>query len=341
MKLPNGFGSVYKLSGNRRKPWIARITIGSNSVGKQIFQTIGYFEEKKLALDALAKHRIGPVVPKSNITFEELYKEWSVGKYEYISRQTVDCYKAGWNHLSKYKNVKFKELRTAHIQSVIDGCFKAKKSRSTLSKIKIVASLLYDYAVQNDIVNKNYAVFVKLPKVDREEKEIFTDLEIQKLEKSELPWVDTILILIYTGFRINEFLGLTKFSVNFNNQTITGGFKTDAGKDRIVPIHPKILKHVKAWYDKNGDYLICRDTGKRISDKMYREKFYYPTLKSLGIREELNPHCCRHTCASLLAKAGADTLSIQRILGHAKYSFTADNYTRTDLEELRKAILKL
>ena len=37
MKLPNNYGSVYKLSGNRRRPYIAKITIGYNNKGKQIF----------------------------------------------------------------------------------------------------------------------------------------------------------------------------------------------------------------------------------------------------------------------------------------------------------------
>lgn len=342
LKNPNGFGTVYKLPGRRRRPWIARVTTGWQIVDgkpRQIYQPIGYFEEKKQAMDALVLHRINPISPKAEISLRELYEEWSDGKYEYISKSTVDSYKAAWKHLSKFGNVKFKELRTAHLQSVIDNCHKAKMSRSTLEKIKVVATMLYSYAMQNDIVNKNYAEFLNLPKAEKEEKEIFTDLEIQKLEKAEVtPWVDTILILIYTGMRINELLGLTKFGVDMENQVITGGLKTDAGKNRAIPIHPKILKHIKRWYDHGGDYLICDENGKRITDKKYREKYYYPTLKQLEVRE-LNPHCCRHTFASLMRRAGADTLAIQRLMGHSKYSFTADTYTHTDIEELKSAII--
>lgn len=351
MRFPNGFGSTYKLSGKRRKPWIARITTGWKFVlnketgleekSKQLFQTIGYFEKKELALDALTKYRINPVVPKADITFKELYEEWSESKYEYISRQTVDCYKAGWKRLSKYGNVNFKELRTAHIQNVIDVCYKSKMSRSSLEKIKIVASMLYGYAMQNDIVNKNYAEFVKLPKIDKIEKEIFNDIEIKKLETSEgIEWVDTVLILIYTGMRINELLSLSKFGVDLDKQIITGGLKTESGKNRIIPIHPKILAFITTWYNKNGEYLICNKEGKHISDKFYREKLYYPVLEQLEIRK-LTPHGCRHTFGSLMNKAGANTKSIQKIIGHSKYSFTADNYTHTDIEELKKAILLL
>lgn len=339
MKLPNGYGTVYKLSGNRRNPWIARVTIGWDG-NKQLWKTIGYFKEKADGIDALAKYRINPVPAKANITVEELYNEWSETKYEYISKQTQDNYKAGWKHISKYARVKFKELRTAHIQSVIDNCYRSGMSRSTLEKIKVVASMLYDYAMQNDIVNKNYAEFVNLPKIVKEEKEIFTDLEIKKMEESNEPWVDTILILIYTGMRINEMLGLTRFSVNIEEQIITGGLKTEAGKNRSIPIHPKIIGFVKKWYDKGGEYLICDENGHHINDKYYREKCYYPALGKLEIRK-LTPHSCRHTCASLLHKAGVDPKYIQMILGHAKYSFTADTYTHPDFIELKKAISEI
>jgi site-specific recombinase XerD len=344
MRLPNGYGTVYKLPGNRRNPWISRITtkcvIIDNKI-KQQYQTIGYFKEKSDGIDALAKYRIAPVASNANITLVELYKEWSEIKYEEeISRQTIDCYKAGWKHLSKYSGVKFKDLRSGHFQSVINNCAKNKMSRSTLEKIKVVAFMLYSYAMEHDVVNKNYAELIKLPKIEREEKLIFTDIEIQKLEKSDIPWVDTILILIYTGMRINEILSLTRFSVDMNEQIITGGLKTDSGKNRVIPIHPKILKYVQGWLDKNGEYLICNEQGKHLSDKIYREKFYYPTLEKLEIRK-LNPHCCRHTFASLMNKAGADTISIQKLIGHSKYSFTADTYTHTNLDELRKAINRL
>ena len=47
MKNPNGYGSIVKLAGNRRKPWAVRITeqIDKNT-GKQIYRYIAYFEQK-------------------------------------------------------------------------------------------------------------------------------------------------------------------------------------------------------------------------------------------------------------------------------------------------------
>ena len=345
MRNPNGYGTVYFLPGNRRRPWVARITTKwewdkEKKRHVQKYQIIGYFEERPDAMAALALHRINPVPPKASITLGELYDEWSVGKFKYIEKQTEYSYQAGWKHLSRFKDVKFKELRTGHVQSVIDGCHKDGKSRSTLEKIKVVATMLCDYAMQNDIVNKNYAEFVRLPKSDSEEKKTFTDLEIQKLEKAEILWSDTILILIYTGLRINEFLGLTRFNVDMDRQLITAGSKTAAGKNRAIPIHRKILPLIATWHKKNGNHLICNEKGQRITDKKYREECYYPVLEKLEV-SKLTPHCCRHTFASIMRRAGADTKTIQILMGHTKYSFTAQTYTHTDIAELQAAINKL
>lgn len=349
MKLPNGYGTVYKLSGNRRKPWIARVTTGfepaiNKKTGKeylkQLCQTIGYYEKQKDALDALSKHRFDPLAPKANTkTLQQVYDEWSKSAFKELSHQTENNYKAGWNFLVRYAKIPFNNLRTKHFQDVIDECKESGKSKSTCEKIKIVANLLYKHAIPNDICKKNYAQYIKLGKFEKKEKEIFSDIELKKIEDSVdmIEWADTIMILIYTGVRINEMLLLTKFSVDLKEWTIIGGLKTEAGKDRTIPIHKKIQPIIKKWYDKNGERLICNEKGKRIGYRKYSDDFYKPTLKAMGVRE-LTPHSCRHTCATLLAKAGVDTLAIQKIIGHASYSTTADNYTHTDIEYLRKAM---
>lgn len=339
MKNPNNFGSCYKLNGNRRKPWIARITVGWEGT-KQLYQTIGYFETKKEGIDALVMNRIDPIAPKANITLLELYTEWSDIKYKKASPTSIYGYKAAWNSLKKYEKVKFKELRTTHIQDVINILEDEGKSKSTMNMIKVLCKALYDYAMQNDIVNKNYAAFAKLPSSSDVKKERFTDLEIKKLEElaTTVPFADTILIMIYTGMRISEMLELTKFNINIKDMVITGGIKTDAGKDRTIPIHPKIQKYILDWYNKNGSTLIFKDgTKKNITPEYYRLYIYYPLLEYNGIRR-LTPHACRHTFASLMARAGVDTVYIQQLMGHVDYATTANIYTHVEIAELKKAI---
>ena len=117
-------------------------------------------------------------------------------------------------------------------KTVVDTAHQNGLSASSLQKIKLFASLLCDYAVQNDIVIKNYATFVTLPKAETKEKVPFSDLDLQKLEsaaKEGFMYADLILIMCYTGWRINEFLALTPFSWDSANHTLRGGEKTEAG----------------------------------------------------------------------------------------------------------------
>lgn len=335
LKKPNGYGSVIKLGGRRKKPWAVRVT--DNIIdGKQFYRYISYHETKTEALKALAAEQIHPTPPKAGITFGELFEEWKdTPKYKNISKQTQDNYNAAYNHIESLANIRFTDLRTSHFQKILDNL---NRSKSTKSKIKILIGLLYKYAMQNDICNKNYAAFILLDREERQEKEIFSDLEIQKLWKNvSVPYVDTILIMIYSGMRISEMLDLTIFNIDMESNIIRGGLKTDAGKNRIIPIHPKILPFIKDYCNKATDALFVREDGVQLTSNYYRKYIYYPLLEKLELPRR-TPHCCRHTFATLMSKKHVDTLAIQQIIGHSDYAFTADVYTHSDIAFLQNAI---
>lgn len=343
LRKPNGYGSVIKLSGRRRKPWAVRVTDYIID-GKQYYRYISYHETKKDALEALAKEQIYPTSAKSKITLSELFEEWKTTKsYTDISKSTQQNYDAAFLHLQPLHAVEFNSLRTAQLERVIDGIERNGKplSYSSKSKVKLLCGLLYKYAMQNDICNKNYAQFIKLERGEKKEKQTFSTAEIGLLFKNDdIENVDTILILLYTGMRINEMLQLTRESIDLKNETITGGLKTDAGKNRVIPIHPKIKKYIMKRYMKATDKLFTKDGNSPLTDNYYRKYIYYPLLEKLGIARK-NIHCTRHTTATLLAESGADITAIKQILGHSNYAFTADTYTHIDVAFLKKAIRKI
>jgi integrase len=100
---------------------------------------------------------------------------------------------------------------------------------------------------------------IDLPKTESSEKKRFTDYEIQKLKGcGSDPLVQVILILIGTGLRISELMSLTRFYDDLKARLLTGGLKTDAVGNRVIPIHPSIEKYLKYWLAKNGESLICK-----------------------------------------------------------------------------------
>lgn len=341
-RRPNGAGTVYKLQGNRRRPWIAEITLSWTEEGKRKPQIIGYYETEEEAENALILNRVNPLSSKANMTWGETYEEWSAIKYKKIKDKTVESYKGAWKYLSKLKKMKCRDVRTSHLQKIIDQQSK-RLGRSALSKIKTLATLLFKYAIREDIVvsEKNYGSLIELPKAEKKEKVLFTQKHYDILfANAHIEWVDTILIMLYTGFRISEFVSLLKDHVYLDKRLIIGGGKTEAGTDRIVPIHSKIYNFVEKWYSKEGKTLIHKKDGSKISGNYYRKYIYYPTLEKLKI-PQLVPHTTRHTFITRLNDAGVDPKTIAKIVGHTDVNFMLNTYAHKNIEELTNAIEKL
>ncbi len=342
MRLPNGYGSVYKLSGNRRRPWIARKTIGWDENGKQQYYTVGYFEKREDALAALAEYNRNPIGHARDITLGELYGKWSVRRYPRLKPSTQKTYKAAWNHLQIIKKMPAKDIKLSHLQDVVDEVrYDKGLSHSTCHKVKVLAGILCKEAMADDIISQNYAELIELPPKGKARKDFFSEVEIKKIDKlaQENEWAKAIMIMVYTGFRIGEMLDLTKFSVDIETWLITGGGKTDAGTDRVVPIHDGIKDYVTHWYNTAGEYLINED-GRQFNPKRFREQFFRPTLMLAGVRQ-LNPHAARHTFATMLARTKSNSKAVQNLMGHAEYSTTQNIYTHTEIEDLRKAIASI
>lgn len=342
MKRPNGAGTVRKLGGKRRKPWAAVITTGWDpETGKRKQKYIGYYESYQEAELALAVYRSDPL-PKGDLTLEMVYAEWQTVHFRDLSKQAHDSYSSAWKHLSQLQHLKMKDIRTGQLQRVIDTARTAAGnpySRATLSMYKTMAIMLWDYAAQNDIVDKNYARYISLPKGRRKEKERFTALEVKKIRQAAESGVllaDCIYIMIMSGFRLSEFLSLDHFTVDLERMTFTAGVKTDAGRNRVVPIHPSCQAFVRQRLAQNGARMVCKTDGSPYTPTSFRNA-YYKTLEAIGVRR-LTPHATRHTFATLLAEAQVPTAEIQRLLGHTNYALTANVYTHIDVEALRDAV---
>lgn len=336
MKLPNGYGSVEKLSGRRKKPFAVRVTEGWDENGKQIKKYVAYFEKRKDALDFLAEYNKDPAAFKVE-TLREVFEKWSKTKFKKLSESSISMYNFAWNYLKILENMDMKTIKKYHIQDIIDN--NSHLSKSAQKQIKSLASQMFEYAIDNDISDKNYAINVELTGKDTKKKGIFTDEEINILfENTDLPYVDSILVLIYTGMRVGEMLTLTKFHIDEENGIFRHGIKTDAGKDRVLPIHPRIMPFFKNRMKSKSEYIFpFPNEIRKMSVDYYRKHIYYKLLEQLRI-QKLSPHQCRHTFSSLLNRSVSNKEYISRLMGHTDYSLTANVYTHTEIEELKEAI---
>ena len=268
MRLPSGYGGIVKLKGNRRKPYQVRLTKGFTDEGKQIYMYLGYYAKRGEALEALAEYNSSPYdITRETITFAEVYKKWSNEHFKKVSSSSIERYSNAYRKYCKslYK-MRFKDIRLTHLQAVIDNCGMAHPTRAS---IKTLFAVLTKFAMKNDIVDKDYAQYVDVGqregKINRKP---FTQEEIDKLFKyvDTFDYLDTILIMIYSGLRVGEMLDLRIENIHLEERYMVGGSKTNAGKNRIIPINKKIEPFIRKYYEENKDkeYLIINSLGRHM-----------------------------------------------------------------------------
>lgn len=347
MKLPNGYGTVRKLSGKRRKPWMVEKTIGwepdlKTGKIKQKRIIIGYFPTKKEALDALALFNANPYdLNNDKITLADCYEKWAGRKFEKISERTINSYRSAWKHLEAISDFPIKKIKTEALQQIIDDC---KLSSSSQLNIKCVMNGCFEYALQNDIVDRNYAQFVQIEYTEAVIDRIpYTPKEIEQLwqlvRTEDLLAAKIVLILLYTGMRVNELLKLPHDCCSIREHFLNiQASKTKAGI-RIVPIHDDIFPLIREFYDMNKSMLIVRDTGYKIPYNNFVSRDYKKLNELLGSTHHL--HDTRHTFVSQAKAQNLDSVYVKKIVGHELDSVTEKVYTHVPFSALFAEINKL
>lgn len=345
MKNPNGYGSVVKLSGNRRKPFEVRVNTRMDERYYPVYDVLGRFSVREEALIALAEYNKNPYsISDREMTFSQLYERFYKNKYEYsgktYSRSSMDCTKSAYKHCGILYNLTYSKLRTDDFRCTLSQTNDNGKplSHALQEHIKNLFTQMDRYALQNDIIEKGYASYAAITVEEDDQPGVpFTPEELVKLWQHQYdPWVDVALIYIYSGWRISELNNMPIDNISLSEWTFKGGIKTASGKDRIVPIHTAIQAMIKKRVADNGKTLFT-ENGKHIGNNKLTKHFKDALIAS-GIITEHTIHDCRHTFTSLLDSAGANPVCIDRLVGHASKSITTRTYTHKDINELRATV---
>ena len=374
-KRGRGEGSV--TYDRRRKRYRARVTIGwetNEETGrtKQIVKTLGSnYKTKGEATSALAEYLKNPYdLNNKDITFEQLYKKWFD---EYIDTDEHESIKyrvkAAYRYCSLIYNKKFREITIIDMKDCIykgtATCVRGKykgeqRLASPQSKeiIKYLFNHIYDYALEARLVERNYAREFTLDKKVFQEKEKnykskvpFSKEEIDKLWKSIefVPFADMIVYACYSGWRPTELIKLKIKDVDLKNGFVKGGMKTNAGKNRLVPIHPLVSSIVEKYYKEaksvGSDYLfndVNNKFGIGLSYDQYLSRFN-KVMNALHFRTEITPHYTRHT---FITKAKSREVNMNEyvlkiIVGHDVGDLTEHVYTHRELNDLKEEMDKI
>lgn len=367
-RLPNGFGTIRYLGKGRRNPYAVHPPAHLDSVSGDVTNrppAICYVDDYMVGIAVLTAWHAGRYQPGYEITikqekcqqdgagaissrmladyrkiagmdlsqptFSEVYSRFYADKFadgHKYSKATESSTRAAYKNCGKLHNLAFCTLRHSDLQSVVDSC---PLKYASLELIINLLHQMYKYALVNDLCEKDYSIGLKIKKADDDEQGIpFTTEELKKIYAARSDDVaEMLIIMCLSGFRINEYVNI---HVDINEWYFKGGSKTEAGKDRIVPVHPFVQNMVAGRMERYG---------KLLPDGVWKFRRHMDTLlKRLGIQHH-TPHDCRHTFSYLCEKYEVVENDRKRMLGHSFNDITNRVYGHRDLSSLRLQIEKI
>ncbi len=368
-RRPNRSGTVVKLSGNRRKPFMAKVTDGYDTItGSQIQKPIGYFETRQEALDALSLYSLSCKKELNNATLSELggdtyqqvlnqknkslptfamlYDKVTEGLFKTLSKSRVNAYNSAYHRLSGLHNKRINTITLFDLQAEIDKS-KTEVKQKTLHDMKTVCVKVFEYAVIHQHISRDsdFTSYIDTKQENMNNKsdkhKTFSISEIKAIMKDNSIEAKTVLTYIFTGCRPIELVNLNKSNIHIDELSddngeemkisyIITGSKTEAGKNRFVPIHNEIKPFIKEVVNHLSRF---KDVTK------YRIDLFLPFMDKLGL--EHLPYDTRHTFATLAKFYKMDDYSRKRIMGHKSADITDDVYTHSIRNQLYQEIHKI
>lgn len=341
----NGQGSVYKENGKWTASRVFGYYLDENGNSKPMRASKRGFTTKKEALLALAslERRNGRKIDEA-ASFQKIYELWLPQYEPTVSKSTANCYKAAFKYYRPLYPIPFTDVTIEDLQECLDDCPKGKRTRQLM---KVTAGLLYKYAIPRRYTDRNLAEYLRVTGEESIERPVFTNAQIKQLkvaaEDGDLV-AAMIYCHIYLGYRPHEIVTLTIDMYDKETRSFRHGIKTDAGKDRVVTISPKIQPYIDRFIGTRTEGpVFLTETGQAYADHSYRASFY-ECLENLEISapegKKLTPHCCRHTFATLVKKINAPDKDKLELIGHTSIEML-QHYTHVNTDDLRKITDKI
>lgn len=332
MKNSNGYGTIVCLdkTGKKRKnPWAVRVTIGYEN-SSQKTKYIGYYATRSDAQMALAKFHANQMsVDSASITFGELFELWKRKKADTLTEKNLAAYSAVYRLTPQLHDRKLKDVKSVQLQEAMDSI---DRKHATKSKLKSLWRQMYELAISDDLVLRDYSESVELNCVQEVCGTVFTKEQISELwsiAESDNMAMYTLL-LVYTGMRISEALALNPTTdIHLEDGYIeVHGTKT-AAADRIVPIHTDIKCLLESR--ENAHWLFSNSRGQKAQYRTFAMA-YTKWMENRGWNHII--HDTRKTFVTVLHENGLLTEDIAAMVGHSTQSVTSKVYMKSNVDNL-------
>lgn len=255
-----------------------------------------------------------------------------------LSNNTVESYIRDLNQYIEYLNINESNIREANqtlILTYLMQLQKDKKSTATISRNIASIRNLYQFLLNEGLVNKDPTINLKTPKQEKNIPNTLTAKEVDMLLSRPDPETPkgyrdkAMLELLYsTGIKVSELIDLNIEDISISMEYIYCSRGTI--NERVIPIGRVALDIIKVYLEKYRDKFIKDEDenslflnyqGKRLTRQGFWKIVKYYT-KGIDIDKKITPHTLRHSFAVHLLENGADLKSVQEMLGHADISTT-------------------
>ncbi len=341
-----------------------KITIGKNSDGtlaRKSFYGRTKKEANAKAQKYLRENTFAPVDRK--ITLAEWAEKWlevyKQGNVSEITYQNSYCNPVYQHIIPYFQNAKLIDIK----QIDIIDFFNTKKeySKSTLNKLKITLSSMFNAAIDNDLIVKNPVKNVQVSSQQEPgKKRAYTKEQVEKIIEFAKEHDDgaEIIVLLKTGLRRGELLALRWEDIDFQNNLISvrmslaetgsgvtiGPPKTKASMADI-PFDNDLKKVLMGLPRSISGYVFPNTKDKLRSPTGWHKRGYRRFM--IDMQKEfpdipvLSPHELRHTFGSLVYEATKDIYITSKLMRHTDINVTAKIYVHESLDTKRTAIISV
>ena len=352
--------------------------------GKTKAEVKGKLEIKIEELNTLDRRRTEQSFPTRNITLAnwarlclDTFCASSISGNTYIGYERYIRL-----HFGKLADTPISKITNFMVQEHINNlsCMGGKEgmSEAYLTRVKVFLHMVFNYAVQNNLIVVNPTLGVKIPKTGLNENRSLTKEEELRLLQAARDFIKLfmfiVVVALYTGCRKGELFALKWRHIDFENRTIKidsqlireytpfiegetktvyqpKNPKTKNSKRLIHMIEPLAIEFMAykrkqlKWKEEHGfthsedDFVFASRVNTALCDATFY-KNYHKLLKKAGI-EDANFHTLRHTFATRCLESNINLLSISKTLGHSSIKVTGDIYIHMTASHQKECLDKL
>ncbi len=248
------------------------------------------------------------------------------------------------------------DIKPMHLQAFINK-FSEGASKSYMDKMRVLLHGVFSDALDNDLLTRDPSAKLRIPQVIEKPRESYGEDEMRKIVTFALDYpyrrvAVAVLVLLFTGIRRGELLGLKWPDITDSTLTIRRGvfqekgtalvedYKAKTSKSlRTLPLMPEVA-HLVQGLPHYGEFVFGTGNGTLWHPRNFSRDFgrFFDALRDEYPEvRKLSPHCTRHSFATLTLASGADVRIVQQLLSHSDINTTA-RYTHPDLNIMQKAV---